>query len=1139
MKSLAFPSNKATYTVADALNNAMQSNVALNRSYASSSKTQPTKKQMVSDQRSNASFKARVRGESLAIGSSVKEKKRLHQANRDAGRVSKKVRTSGGGSLEGHPAAYLLPTPKAESFATQWREYPAQSVTSIPSTREIIDLTTSPSPPIPRSSITPPREASLGSPSITDSKQYRTTKAFNPYASYDKNTERTLLHITDYAPTNSLAISLNIRSLLTHQLPISPHAPLYRADNGLQDAPMKVEGWLCFPEVPSSVPQEKQPFSTGGRIWMKWMEDDGEEEPTFEDHTSQPQESPRAASSIRSISRPTPLPVPLPRPPNPRQLAPCSSHTRTTSSLSTSSFGVANSVIKVNPKRKPLSKNSTLVSYEAQPLASSSRVQPPAVHRNSMDKSPLKKKVGVSVNPLTPSPSQTGTDPPSSSKSRPWSESEPIGDPRLPSSAFVGGSYIFNTVNPSFLSGPTPPPPSTVLSHPSPERPDGIDIRDDSITGSSDDDVPLLLLVDPSRAQSMSAASQGTKGQDSTSWRTPRLSSKAKGKQPARWHESPSPDIDATFEEAALDAVLPFRDLSSGSEYVGSGPKEGWKNRSRSPKKKQVKIVDSNTKAKEKIQGKRTIRQPAKYRDVFVAHDVLRVDVDEGQKEGDKGGRSLARQVSIPRQFSRQGKKKVAENSVEEDDDAHSSSSSSNSGCSSTSQSEDEMVDVETYTAKPKSKQILLSSHKDYQDLPLETLESYCHQCRAKSNKCKLSCEGCKAKFCNRCLVMRCVFQTGVSYIWLNRTAFSYADRTFEMQSHKAPSCPRCDGYCNCTACTAKRGETYVSSKRTSRLTSAPAASSDRVAKSAPRHAQASLSPTSSPRKGRTRGGPRLENVGRSLTTLPTLRLDVPPPDGSIYWGVVYDLDGDKIGSAFMQPRKGKFGEGNRLTRGEVDEEVIYATAQNVEGLQIVGGVLGPPMLPTVPLEEIRKRWIDPQKEERSDKARHAVSEQSSLSALPGNRYSQIPLAPHYIRLEYKRSRTFAGNYQRCWGLKITKASRIKNKVPKVGYVGSRRMLKWKITSEPAQNPDLENDWDEEDAEGEVVDGEEWEEGGQPDNVPLSGNMSPLTDLEELGEHSFRQWHSLVLMDLQRKNFLRIVCRMMTFRARSTLHSRQ
>ena len=335
-----------------------------------------------------------------------------------------------------------------------------------------------------------------------------------------------------------------------------------------------------------------------------------------------------------------------------------------------------------------------------------------------------------------------------------------------------------------------------------------------------------------------------------------------------------------------------------------------------------------------------------------------------------------------------------------------------------------------------------------------------------------------------------------------------------------------------------------MSSKRTAGPASVIRANSNRVAKSTPRLAQTASTPAPSPRKGRPNGASkggrtRVEELGRPLSTLPTLQLDIPPPEGSVYWGVVYDLDGDKIGSAFMQSRKRRNVKGSRSKGREEDEEVVYATAQRVEGLQIADGVVGPPMLPTVPLEEIRKRWIDPQREDKTDAVRQApVPIQPSFEDLPGDHHPQIPLSSNYIRLEYKRSRTFAGNYQRCWGLKITKASRIKNRVPRVGYVGSRRMLKWKITSEPVENPDLENDWDEEDAEGEVVDAEEWEEGGQPTKGPLSGTMSPLTDLEDLGKPIFRHWYPL-LTSGQPRSSLQIVCRTTTFHGRSTLHSRQ
>ena len=351
-------------------------------------------------------------------------------------------------------------------------------------------------------------------------------------------------------------------------------------------------------------------------------------------------------------------------------------------------------------------------------------------------------------------------------------------DHHFPSSAFVGGIYTLNTIDPSLLCGPTPPPPSTAFSQPSQDESlfgDGVDVPDSSDTNSSDDDVPLVLLVQPGRRHSKTDAGGETMAEGRPSWVTPnstpqpRLSAKAKGKQRARGPEDEprSPDLDAAFEEAALDAVLPFRELSSGSEYEGSGLKQKrkQKNQNRSPKKRQVKVDGSTREVKEEVSGKRTVRQPARYRDGFVAHGVLRVDVDDRQDGGVEGreGPTLVRRVPPPGQSTKRGRRKTVEAFEEDIDDSYSFSSSSSSGSSTTSdeegRSEDEMVDVKTYAPKPKYKQVLIAQRHSHRDLPLETLESYCHQCRCKTNRCKLSCKECKTTFCNRCLVIRCVFR--------------------------------------------------------------------------------------------------------------------------------------------------------------------------------------------------------------------------------------------------------------------------------------------------------------------------------------------------------------------------------------------
>ncbi|KAI0055322.1 hypothetical protein BV25DRAFT_225572 [Artomyces pyxidatus] len=147
---------------------------------------------------------------------------------------------------------------------------------------------------------------------------------------------------------------------------------------------------------------------------------------------------------------------------------------------------------------------------------------------------------------------------------------------------------------------------------------------------------------------------------------------------------------------------------------------------------------------------------------------------------------------------------------------------------------------------KPKAKKV--RDELDLSQRPLTTEESYCHQCRNKTYRPKMDCGECPKLFCDRCIDMR------------------YPDITF---NEHAIRCPACLNICNCTACSRRRGEEYVSMRGDGwRQRWGPAS----VQRGAP-----SQDPT---------------------TQISAASIPLPLNDG-VYFGAVFSIDGRRMGTAY------------------------------------------------------------------------------------------------------------------------------------------------------------------------------------------------------------------------------------------------
>lgn len=150
---------------------------------------------------------------------------------------------------------------------------------------------------------------------------------------------------------------------------------------------------------------------------------------------------------------------------------------------------------------------------------------------------------------------------------------------------------------------------------------------------------------------------------------------------------------------------------------------------------------------------------------------------------------------------------------------------------------------------------------------------AYCHQCRRNAKVKKMRCTSlktdghqCSYTFCERCIESRYVSNFVHSSIFIQDVAviFRYSDIAFEVRSPDFV-CPKCTDICNCTQCTRKRGEKYVSGVLSNRF--------------------------------------QVEKYGRaprSPAKIKIKRLPAAPQNPTKYWGTMYGLSGERIGAAFV-----------------------------------------------------------------------------------------------------------------------------------------------------------------------------------------------------------------------------------------------
>lgn len=167
-------------------------------------------------------------------------------------------------------------------------------------------------------------------------------------------------------------------------------------------------------------------------------------------------------------------------------------------------------------------------------------------------------------------------------------------------------------------------------------------------------------------------------------------------------------------------------------------------------------------------------------------------------------------------------------------------------------------------------------------DGDLEVVKTFCHQCRSTQTRPKMQCSKrrpdrqiCGKRFCNRCMLNRSVvflfFLASLSSliamppVWLLR----YPETVFAPDSKKFV-CPVCLGTCNCSICSRRRGEEYISARGGGFAGS------------------------------RTKSGILLVPDDSHVQDSP---MTPEPPESAsqtMFWAHVYGLEGERVGRAFI-----------------------------------------------------------------------------------------------------------------------------------------------------------------------------------------------------------------------------------------------
>jgi hypothetical protein len=173
-----------------------------------------------------------------------------------------------------------------------------------------------------------------------------------------------------------------------------------------------------------------------------------------------------------------------------------------------------------------------------------------------------------------------------------------------------------------------------------------------------------------------------------------------------------------------------------------------------------------------------------------------------------------------------------------------------------------------------------------------------CHQCRSTNKWAKMTCTNmpdsgvrCKRRYCANCIMKRSVPSCTLEELSSITHVCRYKDIVFDENSTTF-ICPCCTDVCNCTVCTRKRGEEYIST-RASKLaddTLSAGNASGTLASTSAAHAR--------PEKKTKKSHSSSKKTDPLIKTANIIE-DYGGVSGA-YWGAVFSVRGERIGQGFI-----------------------------------------------------------------------------------------------------------------------------------------------------------------------------------------------------------------------------------------------